>query len=260
VTFSKFSLTLLALAAVTSLTACGGGGGDSSNANPAPNGTQATAEGVYTGTLTGADASSFAMVVLEDGTYWTIAGNVGSDGYEPTSLIQGKGTSNAGKFNSSNGHLYAPELAGVGTLNATYSTSAISGSANANGTSIGFSGERVTAAAFDYDKPASLSSVTGNWTIRTALNDIVPISIEGNGHFTGASIDGCTMSGTVTPRASGKNVFDMTLTFGPAPCALANVTGSGIATTLPYGSGQSLLVIAGVDSSLSGGMVAAGVR
>jgi hypothetical protein len=43
-----------------------------------------------------------------------------------------------------------------------------------------------------------------------------------------SSINGCAIAGTATPRADA-NAFDLTIAFGPAPCALPGLSFTGIA-------------------------------
>ena len=52
------------------------------------------------------------------------------------------------------------------------------------------------------------------------------------GAFTASSSLGCNFAGTVLPRPSGKNVFNVSLTFGPAPCALPGQAAAGIAVAI----------------------------
>ena len=64
----------------------------------------------------------------------------------------------------------------------------------------------------------------------------------------------------MTPRPGGKNVYNVTLTFGAAPCALAGQSGSGIAIASPITGGRTQLVVAAIDSTKQYGAVAFGTR
>jgi hypothetical protein len=83
--------------------------------------------------------------------------------------------------------------------------------------------------------------------------------VASNGAFP-ASSGGCSYTGTVAPRASGKNVFSVSMTFGAAPCALAGQTATGMAVAYPLSNGQTQLVVAAVDASRSYGAAAFGTR
>jgi hypothetical protein len=76
----------------------------------------------------------------------------------------------------------------------------------------------------------------------------------------GASSKGCAFSGTITPRASGKNVYDVSLKFGAAPCALANQTATGVAVTYLLTNGKRQLIALTVDSTRTYGVGAFGNR
>ena len=68
------------------------------------------------------------------------------------------------------------------------------------------------------------------------------------------------MTGTVKPRASGRNVFDVTLTFGGAPCVLANQTATGSAISYLLSNGSRQIVIAGTNAARDAGTALGGVR
>jgi hypothetical protein len=57
-------------------------------------------------------------------------------------------------------------------------------------------------------------------------------------------------SGTATPRSSGKNVMNVSVTFGAAPCALPGQTATGIAINYTIAAtNQKQLIVAVQDSS-----------
>ena len=87
----------------------------------------------------------------------------------------------------------------------------------------------------------------------------VRLTVQANGVFAATS-DGCSFSGRLTPRLSGKNVFDMNLRFGPSPCALPGQTATGIAIDFPLGGGQRQLIVAGSTISRDYGTVMFGAR
>jgi hypothetical protein len=87
----------------------------------------------------------------------------------------------------------------------------------------------------------------------------VTANIASTGAFTTSS-SGCLSTGTLTPRASGKNVFDLSVTFGAAPCVLANQTASGIAVSYLLSNGTRQLILAGTNSSNTVGTAVFGTR
>ncbi len=62
------------------------------------------------------------------------------------------------------------------------------------------------------------------------------------------------------PRASGKNIYNVALTFGPLPCDLPNQPAAGIAVIYPLTSGKSQLIVAVTDATRTIGGASFGVR
>lgn len=250
----KRGLVLLSL--ISSLVACGGGGDDS----PAPAST--SPEGVFGGKLTGSTSTDFQMIVLENGELWSLYGINSGSMFGLNGFAQGTVSTNGSTFNSANMRDYgfAPALAG--TANGTFNQSAgtISGSVSANGQSVSFSGGPIAGSLYNYNTPATLANVSGTWTLNTLSSETIFLTVQSNGSLSATTSLGCSFIGSVTPRPSGKNVFDATVTFGPAPCALPNQTGTGIALAYPTSSSQTQLLVALQDLSRTYGAAAFGVR
>lgn len=250
----KFSWTTLAALGALALTACGGGGGDPPTA-------AVSAEGGYAGTLTGSSSSAFRVLVLEDGQYWALYGTDSGGTLFVNGLIQGQGTTGNGTFTSSNLRDFGYQPALAGTLNATFvSGTSISGSATINGQVVGLNGTTSQAGSISYNTPATISSVAGQWSLSSTSGGTISLNIASDGAFTATGSNGCQISGTVVPRASGKNVLNVSLTFGPAPCGLPGQQAAGIAvrSTLPTGGAQ--LTVAVIDSTRTYGSAAFGKR
>lgn len=76
-----------------------------------------------------------------------------------------------------------------------------------------------------YELPAALGQIAGTFrgsaaTARTGDGPI-DVNITSEGRITSSGA-GCSLSGTVAPRDSGKNIFDLSITFSGAACALGN--------------------------------------
>jgi hypothetical protein len=248
----------IALASSMLVAACGGGGGDSA-ATPAPS---TSAEGVYGGALSGSTSSAFNLLVLENGEFWSLYGVQTSTVFGVAGFAQGTGTSTNSSFSSSNAKDFgfAPALAG--SLTATYNAIAktITGTVTAGTGTVGFSGGPIAGSLYNYDTAASLTTIAGAWTTTSITGETVAINVAANGAYTAAGSSGCTFSGTVTPRASGKNVFNVSLTFGAAPCALSGQSGTGIAIAYPLTGGLTQLLIAATDSTRTYGAGVFGTR
>ena len=261
---------IFAASVLASSVLAGCGGGSDSPVTPAaavsvpvPVST-ATAEGVYVGDLTGSRSNEFQLLVLENGQFWTIYGTSTPTTVSVAGFIQGSGTSNFsnGKFTSSNAKDFGINPALASTVSATYDATAktIAGTVTATTGTVSFSGGPISGSLYNYNTAASLATIAGAWSTTTLTGEAVALNISSSGAFTATSGLGCNFSGTVTPRSSGKNVFDVALTFGAAPCVLPNQFGSGIALSYPLGNGKTQLVVAATDGPRNNGAVVFGTR
>lgn len=243
---------LLACAAAL-LSACGGGGGG--DASPPAAAPQATLQGTFDGTLQGARATSFSMLVLDTGQYWALYGNVDASGdLVPTGFIEGTGTVSGNIFNSGDLRDFGTRPATAGTVGITFTTDTITGSGvEGAGPAFTLSGNRTT--GFAFTTPAAVSDVAGTWTASGQSQ----FTISTAGAVSGTS-SGCAFSGTIAPHGQ-VNAFDVSVTFGGAPCALPGQTASGIAIDQrDAASGRQAILVALVSADRTEGAVIAGVR
>lgn len=255
----KTKISVSVFLACVALAGCGGGS-DSPAVTPVVVGP--SAEGVYGGTITGAQSSGFQLLVLENGDFWTLYGTQTSNQFLVSAIIQGSGTSNNGSFTSSNVKDFGVTPALAGTLKATYDATAktIAGTVTAGTDTATFKGGPIADSLYNYTTAASLTNIAGSWATTSTSGESVNVNIAAAGTFTAVGSSGCKFSGTVTPRASGKNVFDTKMTFGPAPCGIPGQTASGIALSYPLASGEMQLILAQVDSTRTYGSAAFGTR
>lgn len=251
----------IALSALT-LAACGGGGGGSTPAAAPPPAT--SAEGVYGGTLSGTSNSAFQMLVLENGDFWTLYGSSTASAFGVTGFVQGSATTNAinSTITAANAKDFGFSPAIAGTVSATYSATAktINGTFTSTAGNATFNGGPIAGSLYNYSTPASLATVAGVWSTTALTGESISLNIAANGSFTAGGTSGCSFSGTVTPRSSGKNVFNVALTFGAAPCALSGQAASGIALTYPLTNGKTQLLISVIDGTRTYGAAAFGTR
>lgn len=196
------------------LAACGGDGGSGSPDSPKTS----LAEGFWVG-----EASTGVIVnlaVLENGESWGLYGDTDSlygALYGNTKTSDSTHLSGSGKdFN----------LVDRDVESATYSgTFEAKTSMN-----ITLSNGITFAATYSdkYDQPASLATLAGSFSGWGVTGRTYPagisISIAADGKITAPEAEGCGGVGSATPRASGKNVFDILVTFQGAACALGNGT------------------------------------
>lgn len=81
----------------------------------------------------------------------------------------------------------------------------------------------------DFRNQPSLAAVAGSYTGEAGFQSGVrpaTFNISATGEVT-STINGCSITGTVKPRADG-NAYDLSVLFGGDPCALPNLTFNGI--------------------------------
>lgn len=237
--------TLLAMATTALLTACGGGSDSAPSTPPEPVPppveTSKTAEGFWEGRTS--DGMQAAAVVLENGETWGIT----ADGYQ-IGAFYGQIQSNDSKISGSGfeaigGKVYS------GSINGTFnSRKNISITSSAGGY---FYADYVD----DYDYPANLQDIAGSYyglgvTLQT-YPELTSISIDKSGVIKGSS-SYCSISGSASPRASGKNVFDLKITLSGSNCPVSGVSTKGIAY---YDRQEKSVLAMGLNSNQTDGFI-----
>ena len=174
---------------------------------------------------------------------------------------RGDGTTTGNTYFSSNARDYFyTGLVTYGVMSATFLPGV-----SFNGNTLSATGMATFSASvpgpsgYDYNAPASLAAITGFWSGRFIDNNVGTISIQSTGAFSGSSA-GCTYTGTILPRPSGKNIFNVSLTFGGAPCQLPGQSAFGIGLTSLLSNNQRQLIIGGVDNTRGVGTALFAVR
>ncbi len=226
----KFRILGASLAATLTLAGCGGGGdgGGAATAGDAiPVSGAAAAQGLWIGATT--TNRTITGLVFSDGTYYVLYSPVGN-ATAIAGVVQGSGSVAAGAFSSSNGRDFNLEGLGVSsaTVTANYaSKKSFSGMiAYPAGTLTTFT----TAYNATYEAAPSLASVAGTFTGQVSLSagtQAAAVTVSSAGAISGSS-NGCSLTGAATPRSDG-NAYNLSITFGAAPCFFANQTFSGVA-------------------------------
>jgi hypothetical protein len=231
-------------------------------------------DGVYRGTLSGGSNPNFEAIFLEDGSVWVIAGTDLGSSFQVSELWMGTGSSiegtfppsDTGKYTSSDIRNFSATGAPQGSLTARYSgaitSRELNGSAKFTGAStLELSGKTIAGTSYSYENPALLTDVSGSWTLTGGATVTFTVSATGVVTWTDSSLAGCAGNGNITPRASGKNIYSVSITFGAQGCQFSNQTVTGIALSYPITStGQRQLFVALVDADRKTGMVRAGIR
>jgi hypothetical protein len=254
-----------AVTALVLLSGCGGGGGGN-NDGPAAN-TAARTQGLYEGAVVGyaglpyQPPSDFQFLLLEEGTYYLLTGTGSGGALEVSGLLQGSGTeTSATRFVSTNTRDfgYEPPIPFNLELQTDLSVDYILASTSDNSIYLTFNGRPRSTSIYDYDLPAQLSQVAGSWDFAVDGNVLATLVINPDGTYSGSDVDGCSSTGTLTPRPSGKNVFNLTSLDGPAPCPDPGSTAAGVAIVTTPVSGPRRLYLMGTAPNRSEGFALSG--
>lgn len=262
--FPKLTMSLVSVATVVMLTACGGGGGGDSTASSGTSTAPvltASPEGAYVGAFTSSTGGAFQMLVLENGEVWALYGTQSPTLFSVAGFIQGVGTTSGNAYTSADVRDFGASPPIAGTLTSTFDATArtISGTLTAGTSKATFTGGPSASSLYNYNTPASLSTIAGNWSLSSLSGLSTSLAIASNGAMSGQT-SGCTFQGTITPRSSGKNVFNASLTFGAAPCTTPGQIAAGIGLSYPLSTGKTQLLFVVTNSTKTTGTVAFGVR
>lgn len=230
--------TVLAIALAGLVAGCGGGGGSSNNtANQDP-------QGLWNGTST--TGYELGTVVLETGEYygmfWKNGVAYGAD--HGTATVSGSSFSgNLQEFYIPTNQVISGNISGTFVPKSTMTVTTSYNNANTSTSKLTYNAS--------YDTPASLAQITGTYTGNYYTDTSVNVSISSNGVVSGIS-GGCNIGGTVAPRATGKNVYNVNLVFSGTGCAPGQGQSNGVGI-LSVVNGSTYLYTAGLNSSQTNG-------
>lgn len=232
--------------------ACGGGGDDDGAPAPAPAPVPAPSpEGFWVGRAS--TGTEVYLAVLDDGKTWGLyqSGNYIIGALAGETSYNGSQLSGSGRDFNLISRTISP-----GTYTGTFSAKNYVDVRLSNGST--FTGRYDTS----YDQPASLAAVAGTFAgtgvTGTTLPQAVTINVSSTGQITAPSSQGCGGSGSLLPRASGKNVYDVSITFQGSSCALGNdTTVRGIAI---YDSTQRGLWAVAMNNAKTDGFIYSAVK
>lgn len=225
----------------------GCGSGSSSATNNNNGGTNVgTAQGVYQGTA--ANGDFFETIVLPNDKAYAVYGLNSGGVFTVYGMMTGQGASNNGSYTA---NLKDFDYTGTGitaTLTASYvAGSTLNGTVSEGGASLSFTGTAIPSSLFNYNTPADMANITGNWTGDSLEGAYSNVNVTSGGTITGSS-GGCSFTGTVTP-SNAKNFYTVSLSFGPSPCLAPNQTAQGIAVTYLLQDGVTRQVVVGGTTS-----------
>jgi hypothetical protein len=226
-----------------SLFACGNGREGRASA-PSAVDVALTPEGVYAGATS--TNHELRMLALENGSLWGIYGRTVDEAFHVHGVVHANGTYNRGSFAAVDARDYA--LTGAvtsGTVSASYTAAgAFNGSMTTADEALAFTSNRLATSKYDYARPARLADIAGAWTGHTLHGAGTAVTISSGGVVAGNS-DSCDFTGTVVPRATGRNVYDVAITFAnSAWCAFPGGSAAGIAISYPVSPSMRKLLVA----------------
>lgn len=225
--------------------------------------TAGRAEGIYEGTLAGNSNTHFQVAILENDEVWALYGSQTASTFLVNGFIQGQGSSANGQFAATTIRDFGFSPSQPATINARYSTAAmtIAGTLTSYNGAVSFTGGPVSGTSYNYNTAALLSSVAGSWSLSSNTGESVSAYVSSSGAFSASSSLGCSLAGTLAPRASKKNIFNATLTFSSTSnCALPGQTLTGVAIAYPLSTGKTQLVVLAKTSDRYYGFSAFGER
>lgn len=163
------------------------------------------AEGVWVGSAT--TASPLIGVFKESGEYWVIY----LQGGYIRGVVHGNGVVSGSTFTSTNARdfMFARTAPITGSVTATITAGVrLNGSATFSTGSLLFDSYY----AATYDSPPNRGALTGVWRGQAgSLGGVsnVDMQISADGSFFAAIPGGCAYTGTITPHASGRNLYDL---------------------------------------------------
>lgn len=240
------------------LVACGGGGGDNDGASVGTSEGVSPIRGAWQGI--GSNQQPLRAIVLDSGETWMLAG--GAINTAPSAQLRTT-------LQAVSGSLTADDVFYVDYASATYwrgklkgnyvVNSQLSASLQLGGNQAGLDAQLLTpvpAGVYNYEKPAVMGDIVGDWTTATAR-----FTVTSAGIVKAKMTNGCEITGIVEPHANKRNVFWISLFLGDAPCSLPGRGVQGIAVPLGEGVKAELLIAAqeqiGGPSLPSSGTIAA---
>lgn len=212
-----------ALLILVLLTACGGGDGDPGgkglNLSGNPGGASGgllDVEGLWAGQSS--DGVQTALVVLEDGSTLGLQ----RDGSTLKSAIVGKASGGGGVLSMQASVLnLAYWFASNTTYAGTYTTRSSIAATSTGNSPLALSYKSA------YESAATLSAVVGSYTLngmsKFGAAPRVTMTLSASGAISFSNWLNCSPTGTVSPRSSGRNVFNLSISFKGA-CPLAEGT------------------------------------
>jgi hypothetical protein len=219
-------------------------------------GSTAGAQGAYFGSTS--NGEPFETIILPNNKFYALYGTTSGNVFTIMGMITGQGSSTNGTYSAPFTDYYYNGATYNGSVSASYvAGTSISGNIFDSGVGTSsFTGSALPASQYNFNGPASLSTIVGAWNGALFGGVGASANISSNGTFTGSG-QGCSYSGSISPDASGMNFFNFSLSYGGSPCLLPYQTQTGIAIDYLLSDGVTRQLVAGVSSGSSGNVFVA---
>lgn len=219
-----------------------------------------SAEGLWSGsTSTGYEVNS---LVLENNEFWNIIGRTIGNVFYVVAMDNGAASVNGNSYSTFYKEYTANSTALGYSTGTVISNTRISGTVTTVGATTQTSTISLTPSVtslYNYYKSADINEIVGSWT-GTFLSGVTgTVQIASNGQFSLIDSSGCNSSGTITPRSSGKNVFNLSTVDGVG-CPLPGFETTGIVITYLTNTGQRQMIAGATNESKIGGDAFISVR
>jgi len=246
----------LILSITCAIIVVGCGGSSSTNNGTGSGNTLGLAQGAWSGTTT--TGVSYESIILPNDKFYSVYGTMTGSSFLISGMMTGQGGSRDTSYSASLTDFFSTGTVLPASLTASYvAGSSMNGTVSESDYQIVFSGRPVPSSTFPYDTPATVASIQGVWNGALLDGSAATVTINSDGTFTGSN-SGCTFAGSAVPDTSGKNFFNVTITFGGSPCVLPNqqATGIGVEYLLADRKTHQLMVAASVGTSAGTAFVA----
>lgn len=212
------------------------------------------AQGLYAGMLT--NGSAFHLLVLDDDRYWGLYGSASGGMLRPFGFIEGQGYSGNGSFRSSDMKDFWASPATPGSVASSYAAHAsITGTVTAPEGTVDFSNPVIATSTYNYEAAPALADIAGSWRLSGPNSALYTFVVAPDGAFSGTTT-ACTYSGSLKPRAAGKNLFESSWTFNEGACRLSGQAARGVAFSYLINDGATReLLVTGINANRSAGTV-----
>lgn len=208
-----------------------------------------SAEGLWTGTTS--SGYELNSLILENNEFWNIVGTTINNVFYAVAFDRGAASVNANSYSSFFKEYTATSSALGYSIGTVTTNTKISGTVT---TAYGTTTQNTTismvppsVSLYDYNKSADINDVIGSWNGSFLSGNSGIVQVLSNGEVTGVA-NGCSFSGSFSPRTSGKNAFDFTLVNGTG-CVSPGFKTSGIAISYITTSGKRQLIAAGTNDA-----------